>query len=286
MSKYIAINDENEQELRLSDLAILLFYNLCRDACWTYAAEDDQTEHQQILTSFLGQLAGLLFLILAQSFAKCIWGSKKSIQEIAVTTIKRSCGPILASTVAVPVWTGIVDLSTEQCLNRGLSSNTAGYIAGLFPGFVEGPAQQACIIVSNLAKTAERAALRQEPRKYLLNAGKDMLLSIIPGFIPGNVWQLVYNACKTHNLSPYVAVMAVSGGTGSSSFCCAMIQKLTKPKLCKAKADAEAKAKLDAIKGASWCEWTRELLLEKDPEIKIIPLETSPVASVADPASV
>ena len=215
---YTSINDESKPAFRLSDLAILLYYGLCRDASWTYAAEDGQSGSQQVLTSFLGTLAGLVLLILAQSLAKSIWGSEKSIKEIVVTTTKRSSVPIAATTLVVPAWNGMVGLATAQLLQNGVSESEAGYYAGLFPGFVEGPLQQMTIIVGNLAKAQEREVLRHNPRRYLLNLGKDMLLSFAPGAIPGNIWKLVYNACKINNVKPLLAVVSVSGSVGFSKF--------------------------------------------------------------------
>lgn len=262
---YVSINDEDKQEWRLSDLALSLYFDLFKNILWTYTAEDEQSEGQQILAPFLGMLAGLLLLILAQSLAKCIWGSQKSVKEIALTSVQRACVPIVIATVTIPVWNNVVDLATEQCLKRGLTASKAGYIAGLFPGWIEGPLQQMIITAGNLGKNTEREALRQNSRKYLLNFGKDMLLSVVPGFIPGNVWQLVYHACKTNKVSPFLAIISVSCSVGSSNLTCEIIKKLIKPKA-------------DEVKlSASRCLWMNELLWEK--EAQMSPCATSSILS-------
>lgn len=254
----------DKQESKLSNFAIMLYFGFCRDSVWTYAAEDECNEQQQVVLPLLGMLTGLLLLIFAQALLKYLAGSKKSVKETVVATAKQSVLPIAAGVAAIPGWNVVVEQVTHLYVSKGMSAAKAGYIAGLFPGFVEGPLQQVIITLGNFAYSAEREQYYKNSRGYLLNAGRDILLSVVPGFIPGNIWQLVYNACKTNKISTIPAIISVSFSVGMSSLGCAMLQKSIKSKSCK-KTETEADS-TDIKPSISWCQWTCELLLEKEPE--------------------
>jgi len=126
--------------------------------------------------------------------------SNRNLMQLDMRDYSLWVGAFLAgATFAVYTWNRGQTQGINLFTNAGLSPADAGYLASLLTGGYEGPTQFIFINLVRLLSAEVRKETEENPKKYLQLKAKEGALSIVPGLIPGGLWQVVYNAGSINN---------------------------------------------------------------------------------------
>lgn len=198
-------------------LGTAVYYNCIRDLTWTYLTYDQfgynfkenkawtEEDYTQWAYSTGAMLVAMILHILACRAAH-------RDMPYANTIIA-----IFAASLAIPGWNIAGRLGQQWGRNIGLSDTAAGYFAGLFTGLAEGPIQEAAGSLGNLVHNLYTGKetlknISDHLSGYTTDFAKRFLFSILPGCVPGDVWQWIYNAGATNNLGASATSTLVTTG--------------------------------------------------------------------------
>lgn len=216
-------------------LGIAVYYNLLRDPSWTYVTDDNYNDRLRTADNWneanYGQWAwGTIFMFggLALHWLACKIAGKEM-------PWKKSLVAIAAASMAIPGWNWAGYQGQALGESLGMTSDVAGYFAAIFTGLAEGPIQEAMTTLGNfLSDSEERKKFKSDPKEYLKDFAKRFGLSITLGAIPGDVWQLVYNACQTNNANIFLTSLAVGLAVATCNVGYAkIVDKIFASKCCK-----------------------------------------------------
>lgn len=164
--------------------------NLARDISWTRQA---YTQATLFTDGFWGEtlnqsiLSSLCMLITSIAIIGCF--KRATGHAPWVETLSYFFG----AAAAVYTW-NLAQINSQKLLALYTTKSNAAYLSGLATGLAEGPTQY--VMITALWRLLASYSRQTQAESF---TRKNLLLSIMPGMIPGMVWQLVYNACETHH---------------------------------------------------------------------------------------
>lgn len=193
-------------------------YNLVRDIIWAsfcfgyadrHAGNPSETE-SQLLQWALPTIGMFIVLKMQSDISRRLFATRTGEQKSAIS--------LVAASVAIPLWNQASVLGKKFYESRGWSPTMAGYLSAPFCGLAEGPTQELItVLFSVLFNDQERKSLQENPNIYFKNFLAKMGFSVTLGIIPGAVWQLISQACATHDVNVGVSVIAVAFGVAASN---------------------------------------------------------------------
>lgn len=176
----------------------VLIENSVRDALWTALTYLNFDDKFKLDPSFNKQmLAQWLYSTVGMGAAIGIWGA---LRKYTWQDWKEATVLLCSASASVITWDMAQSFGISLGLNLGLGSEGAAYFAAIFTGLAEGPTQYFIgFLVSWLLMPADMKKkyyddLDQDPKAGFCRFCAELGFSIIPGAIPGGVWQVVYAA--------------------------------------------------------------------------------------------
>lgn len=212
-------------------LGTTVYYNIVRDLSWTYLTYnhytpdfrkgDDWTEANNAQW-FYG--TGAMIAALLPHYLVCRASSHKMPWATAFISIA-------AASLAIPGWNIAAKLGSSLGEQIGMSATSAGYFSGLFTGLAEGPIQETITSIGQyIIDPTEKAKYAENPGQYFIQVLKRLLFSATFGSIPGDAWQLIYNAGKTNQIGSIPTSLSIATGV---AFCNVMYDKFKNAALLK-----------------------------------------------------
>lgn len=194
-------------------IALQCWINLVRDYVWPWRSYEGGNMGDQQIYSSLAMLGACAVVAIGCK----LFQAKKGIPWVAMTAF------FAGAAAAIVPWDFGADEGDLLGL-RGLhmKAGNAGYFSSVLTGGFEGPTQYITInLVAWLLKSCIKSThAYQRHRRLHVSSNpytlKEAGLSLLPGLIPGGVWQLVYNAGVLNNwdkaslLGPHLIYLAVA----------------------------------------------------------------------------